>query len=93
QNRALYDSHQESLATGNQADYVPFTKVKFDVYAPGGILIKDNIRYDIGDETEPISRLLGLGYRRLEGQPELAAIDEKILSQLEKQEVNQEIAT
>ncbi|CNC27253.1 PBECR4 domain-containing protein [Streptococcus agalactiae] len=93
QNRALYDSHQESLATGNRADYVPFTKVKFDVYAPGGILIKDNIRYDIGDETEPISRLLGLGYRRLEGQPELAAIDEKILSQLEKQEVNQEIAT
>lgn len=93
QNRALYDSHQESLATGNQADYVPFTKVKFDVYAPGGILIKDNIRYDIGDETEPISRLLGLGYRRLEGQPELAAIDEKILSQLEKQEVNQKIAT
>lgn len=93
QNRALYDSHQESLATGNQADYVPFTKVKFDVYAPGGILIKDNIRYDIGDETEPISRLLGLGYRRLEGQPELEAIDEKILSQLEKQEVNQEIAT
>lgn len=93
QNRALYDSHQESLATGNQADYVPFTKVKFDVYAPGGILIKDNIRYDIGDEMEPISRLLGLGYRRLEGQPELAAIDEKILSQLEKQEVNQEIAT
>ncbi|WP_283571812.1 PBECR4 domain-containing protein [Streptococcus agalactiae] len=93
QNRAFYDRHQESLATGNQADYVPFTKVKFDVYAPGGILIKDNIRYDIGDETEPISRLLGLGYRRLEGQPELAAIDEKILSQLENQEVNQEIAT
>ncbi len=93
QNRAFYDRHQESLATGNQADYVPFTKVKFDVYAPGGILIKDNISYDIGDETEPISRLLGLGYRRLEGQPELAAIDEKILSQLEKQEVNQEIAT
>lgn len=93
QNRAFYDRHQESLATGNQADYVPFTKVKFDVYAPGGILIKDNIRYDIGDETEPISRLLGLGYRRLEGQSELAAIDEKILSQLENQEVNQEIAT
>ncbi|MFC3928839.1 PBECR4 domain-containing protein [Streptococcus caprae] len=93
QNRAFYDRHQESLATGNQADYVPFTKVKFDVYAPGGILIKDNIRYDIGDETEPISRLLGLGYRRLEGQPELAAIDEKILSQLENQEVNLEIAT
>ncbi|MCK1203657.1 PBECR4 domain-containing protein [Streptococcus uberis] len=93
QNRASYERHQESLETGNQADYIPFTKVKFDVYAPGGTLIKNNISYDIGGETEPISRLLGLGYRRLEGQPELAAIDEKILSQLENQEVNLEIAT
>ncbi|MBF0786952.1 MULTISPECIES: PBECR4 domain-containing protein [unclassified Streptococcus] len=97
QNRAFYEHHQESVATvdatGNQDAYIPYTKVKFDVYAPGGTLIKDNVRYDIGDETEPISRLLGLGYRRLEGQPELAAIDEKILSKLENQEVNQEIAT
>ncbi|CQR25144.1 hypothetical protein BN1356_01486 [Streptococcus varani] len=93
QNGAFYERHQESMATGNQANYIPFTKVKFDVYAPGGTLIKDNVRYDVGDETEPISRLLGLGYRRLEGQPELAAIDEKVLSQLENQEVNQEIAT
>lgn len=89
QNSAFYERYQESMATGNQADYIPFTKVQFDVYAPGGILIKDNVRYDIGDETEPISRLLGLGYRRLEGQPELAAIDNKVLSQLENQKVNQ----
>ncbi|AUW97145.1 PBECR4 domain-containing protein [Streptococcus pluranimalium] len=93
QNKSLYERHQESVGTGNQTDDTKFTNVRFDVYAPGGILIKDNIRYDIGDETEPISRLLGLGYRRLEGQPELAAIDEKILSQLENQEVNLEIAT
>lgn len=93
QNRAFYERHQESMTKGNQEDYIPFTKVKFDVYAPGGTLIKDNVRYDVGNETEPISRLLGLGYRRLEGQPELAVIDEKLLSQLEKQEVNQEIAT
>ncbi|WP_153053197.1 LPD25 domain-containing protein, partial [Streptococcus suis] len=71
----------------------PFTKVKFDIYAPGGTLIKSDVRYNIGDETEPISRLLGLGYRRLEGQPQLAAIDKQVLSQLENQEVNQEIST
>lgn len=95
ENKALYERRlgvkAEVSETGNQEAYIPFTKVKFDVYAPEGTLIKSDVRYDIGDETEPISRLLGLGYRRLEGQPELAAIDEKILSQLENQEVNQEI--
>lgn len=96
QNRAFYERHQESVATvdatGNQNVYIPYTKVKFDVYAPGRTLIKSDVRYDIGDETEPISRLLGLGYRRLEGQSELAAIDDKVLSQLENQKVNQAIA-
>ena len=96
ENKAFYEGHHGSVAevnaTGNQEAYIPFTKVKFDVYAPGGTLIKSDVRYDIGDETEPISRLLGLGYRRLEGQPELAAIDEMVLSQLENQEVNQNIA-
>lgn len=97
ENKAFYERHHGSVAevnaTGNQEAYIPFTKVKFDVYAPGGTLIKSDVRYDVGDETEPISRLLGLGYRRLEGQSELAALDEKVLSQLENQEVNQDIAT
>ena len=97
ENKAFYERHHGSMAevnaTGNQEAYIPYTKVKFDVYAPGGTLIKSDVRYDIGDETEPISRLLGLGYRRLEGQSELAALDEKVLSQLENQEVNQDIAT
>lgn len=93
QNKSLYERHQESVGTVNQTDDTKFTNVQFDVYAPGGRLIKDNVLYDVGDESEPISRLLGLGYRRLEGQPELAAIDERILSQLENQAINQEIAT
>ncbi|HEP2968762.1 TPA: toprim domain-containing protein [Streptococcus pyogenes] len=96
QNRAFYERHQESAATvdatGNQDAYIPYTKVKFDVYAPGGTLIKSDVHYDVGNEIEPVSRLLGLGYRRLEGQAELAAIDEVVLSQLENQELNQEIA-
>lgn len=97
ENKAFYEHHQGSIAevnaTGSQEAYIPFTKLKFDIYAPGGTLIKSDVRYDVGDETEPISQLLGLGYRRLEGQPELATIDEQVLSQLEKQEVNQEIST
>ena len=93
QNKSLYERHQESVGTVNQTDDTKFTNVQFDVYAPGGRLIKDNVLYDVGDESEPISRLLGLGYRRLEGQPELAVIDERILSRLENQAINQEIAT
>lgn len=94
-NQEVYQAHQESIAqvnAENPDNYVPPTKVKFDIYAPGGQVIKEGVRYDIGDETEPVSRLLGLGYRRLDGQSELAAIDEVVLSQLENQELNQEIA-
>ena len=96
ENKAFYERHHGSVAevnaTGNQEAYIPFTKVKFDVYAPGGEVIKEGIRYDIGDETRPISQMLGLGYRRLNGQSELASMDEEILSQLENREVNKEIS-
>lgn len=94
-NQEFYQTHHESIEqtiAGNSAAYLSFTKIKFDIYAPGGQLIKEGVRYDIGDETEPVSRLLGLGYRRLEGQAELAAIDENVLSQLENQALNQEIS-
>ena len=96
ENKAFYERHHGSVAevnaTGNQEAYIPFTKVKFDVYAPGGEVIKEGIRYDVGDETKPISQMLGLGYRRLNGQSELALMDEEILSQLENKEVNKEIS-
>ena len=96
ENKAFYERHHGSVAevnaTGNQEAYIPFTKVKFDVYAPGGEVIKEGIRYDVGDETKPISQMLGLGYRRLNGQSELASMDEEILSQLENKEVNKEIS-
>ena len=96
ENKAFYERHHGSVAevnaTGNQEAYIPFTKVKFDVYAPGGEVIKEGIRYDVGDETKPISQMLGLGYRRLNGQSILASMDEEILSQLENKEVNKEIS-
>ena len=94
-NQGFYQTHHESIEqtiAGNSEAYLPFTKIKFDIYAPGGQIVKEGVRYDIGEETEPVSRLLGLGYRRLEGQAELAAIDENVLSQLENQVLNQEIS-
>ncbi|MFS8938012.1 PBECR4 domain-containing protein [Streptococcus mitis] len=94
-NQDFYPIHQEGMkqvTAGNTKDYIPPTKIKFDVYAPGGEVIKEGIRYDIGDETTPISQMLGLGYRRLNGQSELASMDEEILSQLENRVVNKEIS-
>lgn len=94
-NQDFYPIHQEGMkqvTAGNTEDYIPPTKIKFDVYAPGGEVIKEGIRYDIGDETTPISQMLGLGYRRLNGQSELASMDEEILSQLENRVVNKEIS-
>ena len=94
-NQDFYPIHQEGMkqvTAGNTEGYVPPTKTKFDVYAPGGEVIKEGIRYDVGDETKPISQMLGLGYRRLNGQSELALMDEEILSQLENREVNKEIS-
>ena len=94
-NQDFYPIHQEGMkqvTAGNTEGYIPPTKIKFDVYAPGGKMIKEGIRYDIGDETTPISQMLGLGYRRLNGQSELASMDEEILSQLENREVNKEIS-
>ncbi|HEO3974155.1 TPA: toprim domain-containing protein [Streptococcus agalactiae] len=94
-NQDFYPIHQEGMkqvTAGNTEGYIPPTKIKFDVYAPGGEMIKEGIRYDIGAETTPISQMLGLGYRRLNGQSVLASMDEEILSQLENREVNKEIS-
>lgn len=94
-NQDFYPIHQEGMrqvTAGTPEAYIPPTKIKFDIYAPGGKVIKEGIRYDIGDETTPISQMLGLGYRRLNGQSELALMDEEILSQLETREVNKEIS-
>ena len=86
--RELYKANQEN--TNNTETNIP--KIKFDIYAPGGEVIKEGVQYNIGDETKPISQMLGLGYRRLKGQPILANIDENVLSQLENQALNQEIS-
>ena len=88
----IYQEGMKQVTAGTPEAYIPPTKIKFDIYAPGGKVIKEGIRYDVGDETTPISQMLGLGYRRLNGQSELALMDEEILSQLETREVNKEIS-
>ena len=88
----IYQEGMKQVTAGTPEAYIPPTKIKFDIYAPGGKVIKEGIRYDVGDETTPISQMLGLGYRRLNGQSELASMDEEILSQLENREVNKEIS-
>lgn len=85
-----YQDFVTELYKANQ-DVSQTQPITFDIYAPGGALVKEGVRYAISDETQPVSRLLGLGYRRLEGYPDLAAIDEEVLSQLDNQALNQEI--
>lgn len=86
--KELYQRNQESQSGKEITDAI----VNFAIYAPGGDLIKEGINYHIGEESKLISRLLGLGYRRLAGYQELAQLDEEALSQLENQMVNQTIA-
>lgn len=86
--RELYHQNQRSQV----GDEVTNATVNFAIYAPGGDLIKEGVSYHIGEESKPISQLLGLGYRRLAGYQDLAQMDNNILSQLENQTLNQTIA-
>lgn len=86
--RELYHQNQRSQS----GDEVISATVNFAIYAPGGDLVKEGVGYHIGEESKPISQLLGLGYRRLAGYQDLAQMDNNILSQLENQTLNQTIA-
>lgn len=86
--KELYHQNQRSQL----GDEVTSATVNFAIYAPGGDLVKEGVGYHIGEESKPISQLLGLGYRRLAGYQDLAQMDNNILSQLENQTLNQTIA-
>lgn len=86
--RELYHQNQRSQV----GDEVTNATVNFAIYAPGGDLVKEGVGYHIGEESKPISQLLGLGYRRLAGYQDLVQMDNNILSQLENQTLNQTIA-
>lgn len=83
-NQSFYSLHQEGLkqvTDGHPEGYISPTKVQFSIYAPDGELIQDGIRYDIGDEINPIAHKERLGTREMREHPELMKIDGALFNQ------------
>ncbi|VJY03453.1 putative conjugative transposon membrane protein [Streptococcus pneumoniae] len=85
QNNIYYDKYHVSVSNRmNQvesASYTPFTKVQFTLYSPDGELIQDGIRYNIGEEINPIAHKERLGTREMREYPELMKIDGALFNQ------------
>ena len=85
QNNIYYDKHHASVSDRmNQvegASYTPITKVQFTLYSPDGELIQDGIRYNIGEEINPIAHKERLGTREMREHPELMKIDRALFNQ------------
>lgn len=85
QNNIYYEKHHASVSDRmNQvegASYTPFTKVQFDLYSPEGELVQDSIRYNIGEEINPIAHKERLGTREMREHPELMKIDGALFNQ------------
>ena len=83
-NQDFYKLHQEGLeqVTGVYPEgYISPTKIQFSIYAPDGELIQDSIRYNIGEEINPIAHKERLGTREMREYPELMKIDGTIFTQ------------
>ena len=83
-NQSFYPLHQEGLKQvtgGHPEGYISPTKVQFSIYAPDGELIQDSIRYNIGEEINPIAHKERLGTREMREYPELMKIDGAIFTQ------------
>lgn len=83
-NQSFYSLHQEGLkqvTDGHAEGYISPTKVQFSIYAPDGELIQDSIRYNIGEEINPIAHKERLGTREMREHPELMKIDGAIFTQ------------
>ncbi|MDS3431462.1 PBECR4 domain-containing protein [Streptococcus pneumoniae] len=85
QNNIYYDKHHSSVSDRmNQvegASYTPITKVQFALYSPDGELIQDSIRYNIGEEINPIAHKERLGTREMREHPELMKVDGTLFNQ------------
>lgn len=85
QNNIYYDKHHASVSDRmNQvegASYTPITKVQFALYSPDGELIQDSIRYNIGEEINPIAHKERLGTREMREYPELIKLDGTLFNQ------------
>ena len=83
-NQNFYQLHQEGLeqVTGGHPEaYISPTKIQFSIYAPDGELIQDSIRYNIGEEINPIAHKERLGTREMREHPELMKIDGALFNQ------------
>lgn len=83
-NQSFYPLHQEGLKQvtgGHPEGYISPTKIQFSIYAPNGELIQDSIRYNIGEEINPIAHKERLGTREMREHPELMKIDGAIFTQ------------
>ncbi|VKR35077.1 putative conjugative transposon membrane protein [Streptococcus pneumoniae] len=83
-NQSFYQLYQEELKQvtgGHPGAYISPTKIQFSIYAPDGELIQDGIRYDIGDEINPIAHKERLGTREMREHPELMKIDGALFNQ------------
>lgn len=77
-NQSFYQLYQEELKQvigGHPEAYISPTKIQFSIYAPDGELIQDSIRYNIGEEINPIAHKERLGTREMREHPELMKID------------------
>ena len=85
QNNIYYDKHHASVSNQiNQVEgayYTPITKVQFALYSPDGELIQDSVRYNIGEEINPIAHKERLGTREMREHPELMKIDGALFNQ------------
>ena len=82
-NQSFYQLHQEGLkqvTSGHPEGYISPTKIQFSIYAPDGELIQDSIRYNIGEEINPIAHKERLGTREMREHPELMKIDGAIFT-------------
>lgn len=83
-NQSFYQLYQEELkqVTGGHPEaYISPTKIQFSIYAPDGELIQDGIRYNIGDEINPIAHKERLGTREMREHPGLMKIDGELFNQ------------
>ena len=83
-NQSFYQLYQEGLkqVTGGHPEaYISPTKIQFSIYAPDGELIQDSIRYNIGEEINPIAHKERLGTREMREYPELIKLDGTLFNQ------------
>ncbi|MFS9147527.1 PBECR4 domain-containing protein [Streptococcus infantis] len=83
-NQSFYLLHQEGLkqvTDGRPEGYISPTKIQFSIYAPNGELIQDSIRYNIGEEINPIAHKERLGTREMREHSELMKIDGTLFNQ------------